>query len=71
MKTETFTGSTRQEAEEKVKKWRAAHPGIDEKNYVLSEDGTPAGRFTRKANRTNTSVSISISYEDRTEQMVK
>lgn len=64
MKTETFTGATREEAEGKLKLWRSAHPGVVEKNYVLSENGDSAGRFARKADRANKFISISVSYED-------
>jgi hypothetical protein len=64
MKTETFSGATREEAEAKVKLWRADHLGIVEKVYLLSEDGSPAGRFAPKSAGENKTITISIRYED-------
>lgn len=63
MKTETLTGSSKEEVEKKVKAWQDAHPGVEMKNYSLQEVGTQE-RFASKAARKNDSVSVSFSFDD-------
>lgn len=63
MKTARFVGTNRKQVEAQAAAWKSKNPGIREISYVLSEEGSPAGRFAPKAERKNSVVTVTIDYD--------
>lgn len=64
MKIALFAGRTHEEVEQKIQAWRACNPGITEVDYLLSEDGAPAGRFAPKTHKIGQCISVTITYKE-------
>lgn len=64
MKTVRFEGATRAEADRKADEWKKAHLGARILAEVVTEAGSPAGYHAPKTERKNTSISVTISYDD-------
>jgi hypothetical protein len=63
MKSQTFTGRTKSQAEAKFEQWRKANPCVLEKSYHITKEGAPAGKNAPLSDMTVDRVTITVQYE--------